>query len=47
MYIAISIHALVKRATQSGYDLFEHEEISIHALVKRATKQISFCDVRC
>ena len=37
MFLIISIHALVKRATvhQSGYDLFEH--ISIHALVKRAT----------
>ena len=41
--IAISIHALVKRATQSGYDLFEHEEISIHALVKRATRTGKAC----
>ena len=33
----ISIHALVKRATQVVLDRLKKEIISIHALVKRAT----------
>ena len=36
--ILISIHALVKRATVSGYEGSDIQGISIHALVKRATK---------
>ena len=36
--IAISIHALVKRATNTYSHLYPREEISIHALVKRATQ---------
>ena len=37
MFVDISIHALVKRATTTGYILFILPIISIHALVKRAT----------
>ena len=33
----ISIHALVKRATESPWDMEFLADISIHALVKRAT----------
>ena len=35
--VAISIHALVKRATQDAVQLYTDWDISIHALVKRAT----------
>ena len=35
--LVISIHALVKRATQYKFPMTEYKEISIHALVKRAT----------
>ena len=35
--IVISIHALVKRATELVGQLLQMEYISIHALVKRAT----------
>ena len=35
---AISIHALVKRATIANQQLKQSIDISIHALVKRATK---------
>ena len=34
---AISIHALVKRATNKASDNVSNKRISIHALVKRAT----------
>ena len=34
---AISIHALVKRATKDGKFMIYWQSISIHALVKRAT----------
>ena len=36
----ISIHALVKRATDRILTYCEEEEISIHALVKRATHYV-------
>ena len=35
--VAISIHALVKRATFGYGNGYVYEKISIHALVKRAT----------
>ena len=35
----ISIHALVKRATDMGFGGSYNSDISIHALVKRATRQ--------
>ena len=38
----ISIHALVKRATEEKNYIEEMDEISIHALVKRATNIIIF-----
>ena len=38
--VSISIHALVKRATNLFNQLFDRELISIHALVKRATKSL-------
>ena len=37
----ISIHALVKRATNTGDVIYEYDDISIHALVKRATGSLS------
>ena len=37
--IAISIHALVKRATDYTKARYNKDNISIHALVKRATHQ--------
>ena len=39
--VGISIHALVKRATDGGTKFVEICFISIHALVKRATKAFS------
>ena len=42
MYIIkISIHALVKRATEENEEINNDYQISIHALVKRATSSIA------
>ena len=38
----ISIHALVKRATQDTHEVLFKARISIHALVKRATRFIVY-----
>ena len=42
VFYVISIHALVKRATDYDEKLKAVEEISIHALVKRATTGSDF-----
>ena len=41
----ISIHALVKRATQQIKRINKRLEISIHALVKRATDRRIYLDI--
>ena len=38
--VYISIHALVKRATDTYIDKYSKIKISIHALVKRATQKV-------
>ena len=43
--ILISIHALVKRATDEHLDPKVFDAISIHALVKRATQCYTYFDL--
>ena len=42
----ISIHALVKRATEKNFIVYAQKYISIHALVKRATPRYDLRRVR-
>ena len=44
-FIDISIHALVKRATEQVERNGQYVAISIHALVKRATTDIRYFDI--